>query len=62
MKAEHFLTDYGDEATHTLPWDLFTRVSAEEALAAARQSLQLAQEVVRAVEATRREQAGDQTT
>jgi len=59
--AEHFLTDYGDEATHTLPWDLFTRVSAEEALAAARQSLQLAQEVVQAVEAARREQTGDQT-
>ena len=38
--AEHFLTDYGDEATHTLPWDLFTEVSAAEALAAAQRSLQ----------------------
>ena len=22
--AKHFLTDYGDEATYTLPWTLFT--------------------------------------
>jgi HEPN domain-containing protein len=33
---EHFLADYGDEATHTLPWDLFTRDSAEAALRSAR--------------------------
>lgn len=33
--AEHFLTDYGDETTYTLPWDLFTQESAEEALVAA---------------------------
>ncbi len=32
----HFLTDYGDEATYTLPWDLFTEQTAEDALAAAR--------------------------
>ncbi len=54
--AEHFLTDYGDEATHTLPWDLFTRESAEDALAAARRSIQLAREIVAMTEAWRKEQ------
>ncbi len=48
--AEHFMTDYGDEATYTLPWDLFTRKSAEEALAAARQSIELAQKAIPAIE------------
>jgi len=46
---EHFLTDYGDEATYTLPWDLFTRESAEAALAAARRSTQMSQELTEAV-------------
>jgi HEPN domain-containing protein len=36
--TEHFLTDYGDEATYTLPWDLFTQEAAQDALAAARRS------------------------
>ena len=44
--AEHFLTDYGDEATYTLPWDLFTAESAEAALVAARRTLQSAQETI----------------
>jgi HEPN domain-containing protein len=43
---EHLLTDYGDEATHTLPWDLFTRQSAEEALRAAERAFGLTREVV----------------
>ena len=33
----HFLTDYGDEASYTLPWDLFTRQTANDALQSARQ-------------------------
>lgn len=40
--AEHFLTDYGDESTYTLPWELFTRDSASEALASARKSVEAA--------------------
>jgi HEPN domain-containing protein len=44
--SEHFLTDYGDETTYTLPWDLFTKVSATDALEAARRSFVLAQAVV----------------
>jgi HEPN domain-containing protein len=59
--TEYFLTDYGDEAMYTLPWDLFTHESAEEALAAARRSLQFAREAIRAIEAWRKEQADDDT-
>ena len=38
----HFLTDYGDEASYTLPWDLFTRQTAEDALQSARRLVQMA--------------------
>jgi HEPN domain-containing protein len=38
----HFLTDYGDEASYTLPWDLFTQQTAEEALQSARRLVQMA--------------------
>jgi HEPN domain-containing protein len=44
--SEYFQTDYGDEATYTLPWDLFTRESAIDALEAARRSFALVQELV----------------
>lgn len=47
--AEHFLTDYGDERTYTLPWDLFTRESATEALDSAQKSRQYAQMTVEAI-------------
>ena len=59
--AEHFLTDYGDETTYTLPWDLFTSESAEEALVAARRSLESAHEAVEAMKAWQKGQA-DTTT
>ena len=52
---EHFLIDYGDEATNTLPWELFTRESAEEALAAARRSAQMSKDLVQAVQQWRDE-------
>lgn len=38
----HFLTDYGDEESYTLPWDLFTQQTAEDALQSARRSAQMA--------------------
>ena len=38
----HFLTDYGDEASYTLPWDLFTRQTAEDALQSAQRLVQMA--------------------
>lgn len=37
--AQHMLTDYGDETTQTLPWDLFTEDSATEALTLAERVL-----------------------
>ena len=37
--TQHVLTDYGDEATETLPWDLFTQDSARQALALAERVL-----------------------
>jgi HEPN domain-containing protein len=39
----HFLTDYGDEASYTLPWDLFTQQSAEDALQSARRLVEMVQ-------------------
>ncbi len=55
--TEHFLTDYGDETTYTLPWDLFTRESAIDALTAARRSLEYVQALLDAVTEWRRKQA-----
>ncbi len=39
----HFLTDYGDEASYTLPWDLFSRQTAEDALHSARRLVEVVQ-------------------
>jgi HEPN domain-containing protein len=55
--AEHFLTDYGDEASYTLPWDLFTEESAIDALAAARRSIKAAKNSIEAIKAWQKEQS-----
>lgn len=52
----HFLTDYGDEATYTLPWDLFTRQTAEDALQSALRSVQKARALQETIQAWRQEQ------
>jgi len=44
--AEHFMTDYGDETTYTLPWEIFTGESAGAALEKARRALSSAREIV----------------
>ncbi len=54
----HFLTDYGDEASYTLPWDLFTRQTAEEALESARRSVQVARALRDMIDAWRQKQSG----
>jgi HEPN domain-containing protein len=41
----HFLTDYGDESNYRLPWELFTRETAEDALQSARRLIGIAQEL-----------------
>jgi HEPN domain-containing protein len=48
-EEEHFRTDYGDETTYTLPWELFTRESAAKALAAGKGALNAAAQVVNAL-------------
>ena len=60
--TEHFLTDYGDEATYTLPWDLFTEESAVDALTAARRSFEQTQELLDIITEWRREQATENNT
>jgi HEPN domain-containing protein len=52
----HFLTDYGDEASYTLPWDLFTQTTAEDALASARQLVQMARLLEEVIAVWRQEQ------
>lgn len=52
---EHFLTDYGDESTYTLPWDLFSAKSAEDALAVAQRVYEQATQLVIALQAWREE-------
>jgi HEPN domain-containing protein len=48
---EHFMTDYGDETSYKLPWELFDEESALAALESARKCKSAAEEVV---ELTRR--------
>lgn len=55
----HFLTDYGDEANYTLPWDLFTQSTAEDALDAARRLSQLAHSLQVAIISWRQEQSAE---
>ncbi len=54
----HFLPDYGDEASYTLPWDLFTRQTAEEALQSARRLVQMARTLQERIRTWRQEQSG----
>ena len=58
-EREHILTDYGDEETYTLPWDLFTRQSAETALQTAQQCVQTVQQLLALAEAWRKSREND---
>jgi HEPN domain-containing protein len=42
---EHFMTDYGDEATRTDPWSLFGEEDAKEALDMAEKCYDVAKEI-----------------
>ena len=46
--AEHFLTDYGDEVAYKLPWDIFGKDAAADALQAARRSIEAARGIIQA--------------
>lgn len=52
----HFLTDYGDESNYTLPWDLFTKQTATDALLSAQRSVQMARDIQEIVRVWRQEQ------
>ncbi len=42
---EHFMTDYGDETTHTDPWNLFDENDAKEALKLAERCFTLSEQI-----------------
>lgn len=44
---EHLMTDYGDESSYKLPWDLFDEASAMSAVSAARICKKTSEEIVR---------------
>ncbi len=46
---EHFLTDYGDEASYTLPWELYDKESATSALNSARLCTSLSKKTIQQV-------------
>ncbi len=43
----HIQTDYGDETAGATPWELFGEEDAQEAIALARESLALAEKLIR---------------
>lgn len=43
---EHFMTDYGDESSYRLPWDIFNEESAISALNAARKCKTATEEII----------------
>ena len=43
---EHFMTDYGDETSYRLPWDIFDEESALSALDSARMCRAVADEII----------------
>ena len=45
-RKEHIWATYGDEDTHTPPWELFDEADAQRALQAARQAVEVARRVV----------------
>lgn len=44
---ENFMTDYGDESSYALPWDIFDKESAKLALSAAQRCKSASEEIVR---------------
>lgn len=55
---EHFMTDYGDETSYKLPWDLFDQEAATTALESARKCKAAAAEVVEQTQRWRSEGSG----
>lgn len=53
---QHVLTDYGDESSYALPWDIFDQESATMALHTAKEARSLADQIVSDVAKWREEQ------
>lgn len=53
---EHFMTDYGDESSYTLPWDMFTEESVKSALQAARLCTSRSESIIESVRQWRAEE------
>ena len=50
---EHFMTDYGDESSYELPWELYDENSANQALGAARRCYAKAVMIVQMIHESR---------
>ena len=46
---EHFMTDYGDESSYTLPWEMFTEESARTALQSAKKCTSGSEKIIQLV-------------
>ena len=44
---EHFMTDYGDESSYKLPWEIFDQKSAKSALDSAKQCKSASEDIVK---------------
>ena len=44
---EHFMTDYGDESSYRLPWDIFDKKSAQLALNAAQRCYSATENIIK---------------
>lgn len=52
---EHFMTDYGDETSYTLPWEMFKEESAMSALQSARRCASEAGKIIQLVHQWRKD-------
>jgi hypothetical protein len=52
---EHFMTDYGDESSYKLPWDIFDKESAKLALNAAKRCKEAAEDIIKSIRRWRSE-------
>ena len=58
---EHFMTDYGDESSYRLPWEIFDEESAASALKTARNCKPLTEDIIEQVKiwrSSRKNQTG----
>lgn len=46
---EHFMTDYGDESSYKLPWEIFDQKSAKSALDSAKQCKSASEDIVKRI-------------